>query len=1182
MWLYPRHLIHCKKRIELTPVSRLLPGEKVGLTLTQNIVSKNGISSLWGGFHLDFYMPVYFSNGNFIPQTPMISTGERPLDIEFADLNGDQFVDMVVANSGDRTISIFLNDKNDGFEPPINLITDNNPQDIVLEDIDFDGDIDIVVVHNLARSLIVLSNQGNGVFEQYKYKNFSDYIKKVCIADLHNDRTPDALLIDNSTNLLHVVDLQSDDEKIYNVGRRPVDITVSDINNDGHQDVLVLDKEIRSIIVLMDRVIDYKKIYIDLNEINNPSRIKTADLNNDSYEDLVVLSDSSLTILWNQQDEQFSTRTYIHHGKFLADYFFGDFDGDLDLDIAVTDYSNKMVYLFRNQLNNSFEVSDTISTVNNPLRINGFVKDDKGIIDLVISNPDDRSIQILRNHFSDSLAIKLTSDYLEEFTGDVLIYYTIYSLDSTPVNLTCMYSTDHGITWTKATVSGDTTSILPDNQPGQLTWHSLADLPGMDHSNVIFKIIPVGQKEGKADSLILHVDNNKLPVADLLENKVEISDTAEIRVIITDDETDSVRFSLWYRFDKMNEWQKATMLNDSVIRATGDTISVIWNTRNDIPDYSGYVWLKCSVSDNDSGLSDSIFVLVDNLGVPVVNSIMGPVNEVKEDIIISYDIYDDEQDPLTLHCQYSTDSISWYPATVTGKTNGISPAEYSGQIVWNSGSDLPGKDDKSVWFRIIPEDSHMGIGKSTNAFHVDNNSVPSVMLDSLGLYQSGLIRIPFLIQDAEDDTITIQMHYKVGTSDWALVEANNAVYLPENYRDTLNWNSLDALGFGKFQDVWLKVTPIDHDTGTTIMLSPFQVFNFAGDYTGDIKIDFDDLVDFASAWREQDITKEIGPAIGEPPLLIPQPDGKIDFEDLMSFVRQWYWSFEHPDYTGQKVFRKILMNGKNKSADCTSQEKIPLRREGNKFLLEYKVNQNVNSIIPYAKYSDKLKIEQTGFQAWNREAGNTISVRLDSMQRVFGMYLEIQYNSENINKINARTFMSDGIQLIGTNAAEGIWRLNYVFLANSEKQIPYLDSLLVLQFESKRNEEQEIKVIWKIYDENKNIITSGFKKLRMALYSSIPKEYALYQNFPNPFNPVTTIRYQLPVEGHVQLIIHNLLGQKIETLVDQVQPAGYYEIQWGTGEKQRLLPSGLYFMTLHVKGKNGSRYLKTRKMLFIK
>lgn len=93
----------------------------------------------------------------------------------------------------------------------------------------------------------------------------------------------------------------------------------------------------------------------------------------------------------------------------------------------------------------------------------------------------------------------------------------------------------------------------------------------------------------------------------------------------------------------------------------------------------------------------------------------------------------------------------------------------------------------------------------------------------------------------------------------------------------------------------------------------------------------------------------------------------------------------------------------------------------------------------------------------------------------------------------------------------------------------------------------------------------------------LPTEYAMPQNFPNPFNPETTIKYELPELSEVSVRVYSLLGREVKTLVNKFQNAGRYSIKWnGTGEDGRRAPSGIYFVRIQA----GS-YSQIRKMTFI-
>lgn len=90
---------------------------------------------------------------------------------------------------------------------------------------------------------------------------------------------------------------------------------------------------------------------------------------------------------------------------------------------------------------------------------------------------------------------------------------------------------------------------------------------------------------------------------------------------------------------------------------------------------------------------------------------------------------------------------------------------------------------------------------------------------------------------------------------------------------------------------------------------------------------------------------------------------------------------------------------------------------------------------------------------------------------------------------------------------------------------------------------------------------------------SLPGEYFLSQNYPNPFNATTIIEYSLPEQTFVRLEIYNTLGQRVSVLVDRVQPAGNYTLEW-RGDNRA---SGIYFCRIMA-----GQYRKTRKMALIK
>jgi hypothetical protein len=108
-----------------------------------------------------------------------------------------------------------------------------------------------------------------------------------------------------------------------------------------------------------------------------------------------------------------------------------------------------------------------------------------------------------------------------------------------------------------------------------------------------------------------------------------------------------------------------------------------------------------------------------------------------------------------------------------------------------------------------------------------------------------------------------------------------------------------------------------------------------------------------------------------------------------------------------------------------------------------------------------------------------------------------------------------------------------------------------------------------------NIFFPGNVVVTSAGQSSptVPLTFELEQNFPNPFNPTTLIRYGLPHRANVSLSVYNALGQKVADLARGTQEAGYHEVQFDASK----LASGAYFYTL-----TADEFVQTRKLLLVR
>ena len=114
-------------------------------------------------------------------------------------------------------------------------------------------------------------------------------------------------------------------------------------------------------------------------------------------------------------------------------------------------------------------------------------------------------------------------------------------------------------------------------------------------------------------------------------------------------------------------------------------------------------------------------------------------------------------------------------------------------------------------------------------------------------------------------------------------------------------------------------------------------------------------------------------------------------------------------------------------------------------------------------------------------------------------------------------------------------------------------------------------------DYNGNVEYHSLQLMGVSL-SNVPQQFVLYPNYPNPFNPVTTIRYDLPDDSYVTLTIHDMMGKQIRTLVDGPQVAGNGMIQWNaTNDAGHPVSAGLYLYTIEA-----GEFRQTKKMVLFK
>ncbi len=166
-----------------------------------------------------------------------------------------------------------------------------------------------------------------------------------------------------------------------------------------------------------------------------------------------------------------------------------------------------------------------------------------------------------------------------------------------------------------------------------------------------------------------------------------------------------------------------------------------------------------------------------------------------------------------------------------------------------------------------------------------------------------------------------------------------------------------------------------------------------------------------------------------------------------------------------------------------------------------------------------------------------------------------------------------------------------------ETEVVLIDKLIKSTQDLKQSDKYSFTNISKTNPRKMNILvgSQSFIQNKLTEIGAIPSEFELSQNFPNPFNPTTVIRYGLPNAAHVTIKIYDLLGQEIITLVDEAQEKGYRSVEWngknslGTDIASGLsskggYASGVYFYRIEASDiqNPGNKFVQVKRMLLLR
>ena len=320
---------------------------------------------------------------------------------------------------------------------------------------------------------------------------------------------------------------------------------------------------------------------------------------------------------------------------------------------------------------------------------------------------------------------------------------------------------------------------------------------------------------------------------------------------------------------------------------------------------------------------------------------------------------------------------------------------------------------------------------------------------------------------------------------------------------------------------------------------------YLGDINGDLKVNFTDFVALVGGFNS---------ASGDANFIDGgdfNNDGLVNFTDFVSMVGVFNLDYVQPDEAASKV-----------------------------------------AVVASYGINTTTRIELVGHPVSSESGGEwVVDISVENAQDLMGLGLTLNYDPSSLTFIEANQSV-DGLLRTDEREAEAFGVLDHdaetgeVFIAGA---VTAGDAVTVDKgvFASVRFVLTDDHPQGNLLNILEGLIIDGSLGVSAAdnigaRLSLLPDAFTLERNFPNPFNPETTIRYAVPEAADVRLIVYNILGQEIATLADERHVPGFYALRWnGKDRFGRGVASGVYLYRIQAKAETQT-YTQVHKMLLLK
>lgn len=454
------------------------------------------------------------SSPGFVPQVTNSSfprsdfpVGSKPEAIAAGDFNGDGYSDLAVANEGDNTVSILLNNGSGSFTTGQVIDVPAGPVALVAGDFNGDGKTDLAVASSAANLVTILLGKGDGTFSIGSEIFVPSDPVALLAGDFNADGKADLAVASTTANTVSILLGQGDGSfqspVAIPVGAAPVALAAGDYNGDGKTDLAVLDQGDDDVLVLTGQGDGAFTRGGAFPTGKMPTALASGHFTGNGFLDLAVAneSDNSVSILLGNGDGTFQPRLDYPTGTSPVALLAADFTSNGFLDLAVANQADNNVSILLNDGTGNFSSRVDVSTGNSPDALASADFDKNGLPDLAIANFADNSVSVILNDVSlvppsatagltpypgfeyVDLGLKVTVTPRLHPDGSVTLNMKAQILGLTPVNVDQVpILTQRSIEQTARVKEGQPTILVSFLQPQEnltLTgWPGLAALGG--------------------------------------------------------------------------------------------------------------------------------------------------------------------------------------------------------------------------------------------------------------------------------------------------------------------------------------------------------------------------------------------------------------------------------------------------------------------------------------------------------------------------------------------------------------------------------------------------------------------------------------------------------------------------------------------------------------------------------